>query len=95
MRTHDWFRSHSFHYRQFGNARELGRIKREREVSVSLILPTRNVAETIASVLDEVENLRRPNSRLIDQVIVIDADSTDGTVQGLVKVGVTVGNRGA
>ena len=81
MRTHDWFRSHSFHYRQFGNARELGRIKREREVSVSLILPTRNVAETIASVLDEVENLRRPNSRLIDQVIVIDADSTDGTVE--------------
>src|SRR5579859_4977561 len=79
MRTHDWFRSHSFHYSDFGNASELGRIKRDRGVSVSLILPTRNVAETITSVLDEVNNLRHPDVGLIDQVIVVDADSTDGT----------------
>jgi glucosyl-3-phosphoglycerate synthase len=79
MRTHDWFRSHSFHYREFGNARELGRIKRERELSVSLILPTRDVAQTITSVLDEVDYLRRPEVGLVDQVIVVDADSPDGT----------------
>lgn len=79
MRTHDWFRSHSFHYRDFGSIGELGRVKRERELSVSLILPTRNVAETIASVLDEVDYLRRAEIGLIDQVIVVDADSTDGT----------------
>jgi glucosyl-3-phosphoglycerate synthase len=79
MRTHDWFRSHSFHYREFGSARELGCLKRERELSVSLILPTRNVAETIGSVLDEVSQLRRPEIGLIDQVIVVDADSADGT----------------
>lgn len=77
MRAHDWFSSHSFHYREFGNARELGRIKRQRELSVTLILPTRNVAETIGSVLAEVAKLRR--SGLIDQVLVVDADSTDGT----------------
>jgi glucosyl-3-phosphoglycerate synthase len=81
MRTHDWFRTNSFHYRQFGNARQLGRIKRARGLSVSLILPTRNVAETIGSVLDEVDYLRRPDIRLIDQVIVVDADSTDGTAE--------------
>ena len=79
MRTHEWFRSNSFHYRQFGSVRELGRAKRERGITVSLILPTRNVAETIGSVLDEVSNLRRPDVALIDQVIVVDADSTDGT----------------
>ncbi len=77
MRTHDWFRTHSFHYREFGSARDLSRIKRERRLSVSLILPTRNVAETVSSVLDEVSQLRRIG--LIDQVLVIDADSKDGT----------------
>ncbi len=79
MRTHEWFRSHSFHYRDFGSASELRRLKHERELSVSLILPTRNVAETIGSVLDEVANLRHPDVGLIDQVIVVDADSADGT----------------
>jgi glucosyl-3-phosphoglycerate synthase len=77
MRTHDWFRSHSFHYREFGSTRELGKIKRDRGVSVSLILPTRNVADTIGSVLTEVSRLRRGG--LIDQVLVVDADSRDGT----------------
>jgi glucosyl-3-phosphoglycerate synthase len=79
MLTHEWFRSNSFNYREFGSARALSRIKRGRELSVSLILPTRNVAETIGSVLDEVDYLRRPEIKLIDQVIVVDADSTDGT----------------
>src|SRR3984957_7400909 len=81
MRTHDWFRSHSFHYSDFGSATELGQIKRARGLSVSLILPTRNVAETITSVLEEVNCLRRPDIGLIDQVIVVDADSADGTAE--------------
>src|SRR5215471_19365436 len=81
MLTHEWFRSNSFNYREFGSARQLSRIKRGRELSVSLILPTRNVAETIGSVLDEVDYLRRSDIRLIDQVIVVDADSTDGTAE--------------
>lgn len=79
MRTHDWFRTNSFSYRDFGSARQLGRAKRERGLTVSLILPTRNVAETIGSVLNEVEYLRRPDIRLIDQVVIVDADSADGT----------------
>ena len=79
MRTHDWFRTNSFTYRDFGSARQLGRAKRERGLTVSLILPTRNVAETIGSVLSAVDYLRRPDIRLIDQVVVVDADSADGT----------------
>ncbi len=79
MRAHDWFRTNSFTYRDFGGARQLSRAKRERGLTVSLILPTRNVAETIGPVLHEVDYLRRPDIRLIDQVVVVDADSADGT----------------
>jgi glucosyl-3-phosphoglycerate synthase len=81
MRTHEWFRTNSFNYREFGNARQLGKVKRERGLSVTLILPTRNVAETIGLVLEEVDYLRRSDIKLIDQVIVVDADSTDGTAE--------------
>jgi glucosyl-3-phosphoglycerate synthase len=81
MRTRDWFRSHSFHHSEFADAHELGQLKREREISVTLILPTRNVAGTIGSVLEEVDYLRRPEVGLIDQVVVVDADSADGTAE--------------
>jgi glucosyl-3-phosphoglycerate synthase len=52
--------------------------KRELGLSVSLVLPCREVAETIGPVLDAVEGLRR-RAALVDQVVVVDAGSRDGT----------------
>lgn len=81
MRAQEWFRTHSYHYRQFGGLAELGRRKRELGTRVSLVLPTANVADSIGSVLDEVSYLRGTGIGLIDQVIIVDADSTDGTIE--------------
>src|SRR5258707_5161826 len=81
MRTHEWFRTNSFDYRELGRAGPLGRIKRDRGLSSSLTLPARNVAEAIGSVVDADDYLRRSDIRLIDQVIVVDAASTDGTAE--------------
>ncbi len=79
MRTREWFHAHSFHYQDFGDIQELGRLKRERGLTSTLVLPTLNVAGTIISVLDEVCLLSGPDIGLIDQVIVVDSDSADGT----------------
>lgn len=79
MRTDEWFRAHSFHYLEFGDVRELGQVKRQRGLTVTLVLPTLNVADTISSVLDEASYLCSPEVALIDQVIIVDADSPDGT----------------
>jgi glucosyl-3-phosphoglycerate synthase len=46
--------------------------------STTLIFPARNVAATIGSILSVVEGLRA-RTGLPDQVIVVDADSPDGT----------------
>lgn len=46
--------------------------------TVSLILPTRNVAGTIGPILDTVNRLN-DRTGLLSQVIVVDADSPDGT----------------
>ena len=47
-------------------------------LSVSLVLPCREVADTIGPVLEEVEALRR-RAPIVDQVVVVDAGSRDGT----------------
>ncbi len=81
MRTREWFQAHSFHYQEFGDLRELSTRKRQRGITATLVLPTRNVAETIVPVLDEVSYLSSPEVGLIDQVIVVDSDSLDGTAE--------------
>jgi glucosyl-3-phosphoglycerate synthase len=74
----DWFEKRSFHCRDFASLAEPGPAGGQSRRTVSLVLPTRNVAETIGPILDQITrlNLRSP---LVDQVIVVDADSTDGT----------------
>src|SRR6266567_532160 len=76
MTVWEWFEQRSFHHRDFhslalsGNGAE--------RPTTTLVLPGRNVAGTIGTILDVVAGLRQ-RSGLPDQVIVVDADSPDGT----------------
>jgi glucosyl-3-phosphoglycerate synthase len=73
-----WFEQRSFHCHDFyGLASGEGSGSRP---TTTLILPTRNVATTIGSIMKTVTRLNK-RSGLVDQVIVVDADSTDGTQQ--------------
>ena len=76
MTVWEWFEQRSFHHRDF---RDLpvtsGGVERP---STTLILPARNVAGTIGTILSVVADLRA-RTGLPDQVIVVDADSPDGT----------------
>jgi glucosyl-3-phosphoglycerate synthase len=74
----DWFASRSYRHDRFADLAALVGRKRELGLSVSLVLPCREVANTIGPVLDEVEGLRR-RAALVDQVVVVDAGSRDGT----------------
>lgn len=80
----DWFRHRSYDHAQFSNVEELGRRKREQNLKVSLVLPCRNVADTVGSIIDEVlaVNDRAPmGAPLVDQILAVDADSEDGTME--------------
>jgi glucosyl-3-phosphoglycerate synthase len=57
-------------------------------LSVSLILPTLNVADTVRSMLLELDRLRVDETVLLDQVIIVDGGSTDGTVDVAENAGV-------
>jgi len=76
MAVWDWFGQRSFHYRDFGAFAGPG--ETIRCPAITLILPTREVAGTIGPILDMVARLNE-RSGLVDQVLVIDADSADGT----------------
>jgi glucosyl-3-phosphoglycerate synthase len=72
-----WYERRRYRAGDYGLDR-LVAAKRELAVGVTVIVPTRQCAETIAGVLDEsVAPLQRRG--LLDEVVVVDAASVDGT----------------
>jgi glucosyl-3-phosphoglycerate synthase len=65
-----------FHHSDF-SAAQIARERERRGLSISVCLPARECAETIASIVLALEGLRE--QRAIDEVVVVDAASDDGT----------------
>ena len=76
----EWFGHRSYDYRQFSNLKEMARRKAELGLTVSAILPCRNVADTVGGIIDEIHavNERAP---LVDQILAVNATSEDGTAE--------------
>jgi glucosyl-3-phosphoglycerate synthase len=78
MTVWEWFEQRSFHHRDFSDLARTG--GPGDQLTSTLILPTRNVAATIGPILDAVARLNE-RTGLIEQVVVVDADSPDGTAE--------------
>jgi glucosyl-3-phosphoglycerate synthase len=63
----------SFHHSQYG----VDRLLEEKRESVTVVLPAREVADTVGVIVERLLAL----SPLIDQVLVVDAGSRDGTAE--------------
>jgi glucosyl-3-phosphoglycerate synthase len=72
----------SFHHSEFG----LDRIRERKRETVTVVLPTREVADTIGPLLERVATL----GDVIDQVLVIDAASEDDTATIAAELGAEV-----
>jgi glucosyl-3-phosphoglycerate synthase len=78
--TWEWFAKRTFHHRQFEPPAKLRAAKERLGLTVSVCLPTRDEAATVGGI---VRNLRRnlvERSRLVDEIVVMDAGSGDDTV---------------
>jgi glucosyl-3-phosphoglycerate synthase len=78
--TWEWFGNRTFHHSQFEPPARLRAAKERLGLSVSVCLPTRDEAATVGGI---VRNLRRnlhERSRLVDEIVVMDAGSGDDTV---------------
>ena len=87
MTVWEWFQQRSFDYRDFGGLASAG--GPGPRLSTTLILPARNVAGTIGPILDTVSGLNA-RTQLVEQVIVVDADSADGTAEAAAAHGAEV-----
>src|ERR687893_496261 len=78
----EWFEKRSYSHEEFKDVEKLARRKREMGLTVSLVLPSRNVADTIGGVVERINALNEEaplGTPLVDQTLVVDADSSDGT----------------
>lgn len=79
-----WAEARTFHHSRYSAARIAG----EREESISVCLPARECAATIAPIVGRLMELRELGT--IDEVVVIDAASADGTAALAARAGATV-----
>ena len=76
--TWEWFGKRTFHYSQFEPAKL--RAARERlGLTVSVCLPTRDEAATVGAIVKALRKSLLERSRLIDEIVVMDAGSDDDT----------------
>jgi glucosyl-3-phosphoglycerate synthase len=79
----EWFKHRSYDYREFSDLEALASRKGSLGLSLSVILPCRNVADTVGDIIEVIHttNERSSASPLVDQILVVDADSSDGTAE--------------
>src|SRR5437879_2914368 len=81
----EWFRKRTYHHSQFSDLSALVGAKRGRTVSVCL--PTRNEAPTVGTVVRRIREELRERVPLVDEIVVMDSMSTDGTVEAAREAG--------
>ncbi|MGI8593148.1 MAG: glucosyl-3-phosphoglycerate synthase [Solirubrobacteraceae bacterium] len=80
----DWSRRRSHHHAEF----PADAIRARKRETISVCLPGREVATTIGPILDALLGLR--DEGVLDQVVVVDAGSCDGTAEVAERAGAEV-----
>jgi glucosyl-3-phosphoglycerate synthase len=79
INTWEWFGKRTHHYSQFEPAK-LRAAKERLGLTVSVCLPTRDEAATVGTIVRALRKRLLERSRLIDEIVVMDAGSVDDTV---------------
>jgi nucleotide-binding universal stress UspA family protein len=85
-----WFAENTFHAHEFADIKQLVALKQRQGVTISLGLPALNEERTIGTVIKRVKGALMDRAPLIDQIVVIDSDSHDRTVEIATELGVPV-----
>jgi glucosyl-3-phosphoglycerate synthase len=84
-----WFAENTYDSREFGDLRELVRLKERQGLSISLGLPALNEEETVGGVISTVKELMDRHG-LLDEIVLIDSGSVDRTREIAEKLGIPV-----
>lgn len=84
----EWLRRQTSRWQDWP-ARELAELKRQQGVAVSVVIPARNEEHTVSDVVTGIARLMA-DTGLVDELVVMDSDSTDRTAVAAARAGATV-----
>jgi glucosyl-3-phosphoglycerate synthase len=79
-----WARDRTFHHSRYSASQ----IAASRECTITICLPARECAATVGAIVEELLGLR--DAGVLDEVLVVDADSRDGTAAAARRAGAEV-----
>jgi nucleotide-binding universal stress UspA family protein len=85
-----WFAENTFHASEFRDIGRLVELKEKQGLTVSVGLPALNEEKTIGLVIRRIKSALMDRAPLIDQLVVVDSDSQDRTVEIAEGLGVPV-----
>lgn len=85
-----WFAENTFHANEFRDLADLVQRKRKLGVTISLALPSLNEEKTIDKVIRTVKKSLMEKVPLLDEIVLIDSQSTDRTREIAARHGVPV-----
>lgn len=89
-RVDKWFAENTFSGDEFADLQQLLALKRQRGVTISLVLPTLNEAETIGPLLDTIKGALHDDATLLDEIVLMDSNSVDATREIVAARGVPI-----
>jgi glycosyltransferase involved in cell wall biosynthesis/nucleotide-binding universal stress UspA family protein len=74
-----WFAENTFHADEFSRLRDLVELKKQQGLTISLALPALNEEETLGRVIRMMKRELMQRAPLLDEIVLIDSNSTDRT----------------
>jgi glucosyl-3-phosphoglycerate synthase len=88
IRVEKWFAENTFHNREFSDIARLIDLKRKQGLRISLGLPAHNEEATIGGVIQTMKSTLMDDVPLLDEIVLIDSNSTDFTRKIAAELGV-------
>lgn len=85
-----WFAENTYHADEFSQLKELLELKRQQGLTISLALPALDEQETVGKVIRVMQKELIRKAPLLDEIVLIDSNSTDRTREIAKKAGVPV-----
>jgi nucleotide-binding universal stress UspA family protein len=85
-----WFAENTFAAAEFDDIQDLAALKRAQGLTISLALPALNEAETVGKVIRTIQHALMGKVSLLDEIVLIDSNSTDATRAIAAELGVPV-----
>lgn len=85
-----WYRENTFHYKDFIRLHRLVKKKQQQGLTIGVCIPTKNEEKTIFDIVSKIKAELIDKESLVDQLIVMDSNSEDNTVNLAKEAGAEV-----